>query len=67
VADLLASAGVDLDGAEGVTVFAPDGFGKDFSLAEIDRRFPNGTLSRTARSSFTATGWRGPEQPRTDP
>lgn len=47
IAELLAAAGVDLAGAEGITVFAPDGFGKDFSMAEIVRWFPNGTFYQT--------------------
>lgn len=47
VADLLAAAGVDLSGAEGITVFAPDGFGKDFSMEEIAREFPRGTFYQT--------------------
>jgi hypothetical protein len=47
VADLLAAAGVDLNGAEGITVFAPDGFGKDFSMAEIEQQFPNGIFYQT--------------------
>ena len=47
VSDLLDAAGVDLDGAEGITVFAPDGFGKDFSMEDIARQFPNGIFHRT--------------------
>ena len=42
VADLLAAAGVDLRGAEGITVFAPDGYSVDYSLEEIARPFPKG-------------------------
>ena len=47
VADLLDAAGVDLAGAEGITVFAPDGFGKDFSMADITQKFPDGIFYRT--------------------
>lgn len=47
VADLLDAAGVDLSGAEGITVFAPDGFGKDFSMEDITRQFPKGTFYQT--------------------
>jgi hypothetical protein len=42
VADLLAAAGVDLEGVEGVTVFAPDGYSIDYSLDDITRPFPAG-------------------------
>jgi len=47
IADLLASAGVDMTGVEGVTVFAPDGFGKDFSIAQIQDEFPKGIFYQT--------------------
>jgi len=47
ISDLLDAAGVDLDGAEGITVFAPDGFGKDFSMEDITRKFPNGVFYKT--------------------
>lgn len=42
VRDLLAAAGVDLAGAAGITVFAPDGYAADYSLDEIMRPFPKG-------------------------
>jgi len=42
VADLLAAAGVDLQGVEGTTVFAPDGYSIDYSLEDIMRPFPKG-------------------------
>jgi len=42
VRDLLAAAAVDLAGAAGITVFAPDGFATDYSLDEIMRPFPKG-------------------------
>jgi len=40
--DFLETAGVDLKGATGITVFAPDGFSEDFSLKEIFSEFPRG-------------------------
>ncbi len=42
VRDLLAAAGVDLAGAAGITVFAPDGYATDYSLDEIRNPFPKG-------------------------
>lgn len=47
ILDLLTEAGIDLTGAEGITVYAPDGFGKDFSMAEINRIYPKGTFYMT--------------------
>ena len=43
VKDLLDAAGVDLQGATGITVFAPDGYSQDFSLEEVLYEFPRGT------------------------
>ena len=40
--DLLAAVGVDLTGAAGVTAFAPDGYGMDYSLDEVLKPFPKG-------------------------
>lgn len=42
VKDVLAAAGVDLNGAQGITAFAPDGFSMDYSLEEVLNPFPNG-------------------------
>jgi hypothetical protein len=42
VAALLETAGVDLKGAEGITVFAPDGYSVDYSMDDIARPFPEG-------------------------
>lgn len=42
VADLLAAAGVDLRGAEGITVFAPDGYSIDYTIDDITKPFPKG-------------------------
>lgn len=37
---LLAAAGVDLAGASGITVFAPDGYAKTFAMDDVTREFP---------------------------
>lgn len=42
VEDLLASAGVDLSGATGISVVAPDGFMKDFTMDEVIQAYPAG-------------------------
>jgi hypothetical protein len=42
VVDLLASVGVDLKGATGITVFAPDGYSIDCSLEDVVRPFAKG-------------------------
>jgi hypothetical protein len=42
VVDLLAAAGVDLKGVEGITVFAPDGYGIDYTVDDVTQPFPNG-------------------------
>ena len=42
VRDLLAAAGVDLAGAAGITVFAPDGYATDYTLDDIRNPFPKG-------------------------
>ncbi|MGA2533317.1 MAG: GEGP motif-containing diheme protein [Candidatus Aminicenantales bacterium] len=42
VVDLLAAAGVDLKGTEGITVFAPDGYSIDYSIDDVARPFPQG-------------------------
>jgi hypothetical protein len=40
--DVLKAAGIDLQGATGVTVFAPDGYSIDVSLEDILKPFPQG-------------------------
>jgi hypothetical protein len=42
VMDLLAAAGVNLAGAEGITVFAPDGYSIDYTMDDVTRPFPKG-------------------------
>jgi hypothetical protein len=41
-AAVLQAAGVDLRGAEGITVFAPDGYSIDYSIDDVTRPFPEG-------------------------
>jgi hypothetical protein len=41
VKDLLVAAGVDLTGATGVSVFAPDGFKQDFLIAKVNNAYPD--------------------------
>ena len=40
--DVLKGAGIDLQGATGVTVFAPDGYSIDVSLDDVLKPFPQG-------------------------
>ena len=40
--DLLKAAGVDLRGAEGITVFAPDGYSIDYTIDDVLKPFPKG-------------------------
>jgi len=42
VADVLAAAGVDLKAAQGITVFAPDGYSVDYAIEDILKPFPPG-------------------------
>ncbi len=42
VADLLAAARVDLKGAEGITVFAPDGYSIEYTVEDFLKPFPKG-------------------------
>jgi hypothetical protein len=42
VIDLLSAAGIYLTGIKGITVFAPDGYSVDYSLADIQSPFPRG-------------------------
>ena len=51
IIDLLKSAGVDVSGAEGITVYAPDGFGKDYSMNDITAQYPNGVFYKTPEFS----------------
>ena len=48
--DVLKRAGVDLQGATGVTVFAPDGYSVDVTLEDILRPFPQGHFYDGPRS-----------------
>ena len=42
VRDLLQAAGIDLSGAAGITVFAPDGYSIDYPIDDVTTPFPNG-------------------------
>jgi hypothetical protein len=42
IVDLLTAAGVNLAAATGITVIAPDGFMKDFTLAQVQTQFADG-------------------------
>ena len=42
VIDLLNAVGVDLDQIDGITIIAPDGYMKDFSLEAIRSEYPSG-------------------------
>jgi hypothetical protein len=42
ILDLLKAAGVDLEGAGGITVFAPDGYSIDATVEDVIRPFPQG-------------------------
>ena len=46
VIDLLSAAGIYLTGIKGITVFAPDGYSVDYSLADIQSPFPQGLFLR---------------------
>ena len=48
--DVLEAAGVDLQGATGVTVFAPDGYSVDVTLEDVLRPFPRGYFYDGPRS-----------------
>jgi hypothetical protein len=50
VIDLLKAAKVDLTGAAGITVFAPDGYSIDYGLEEITRPFPKGFYYKEPRA-----------------
>jgi hypothetical protein len=55
VKDLLDAAGVDLTGATGISVFAPDGFKKDFSLSNINDQYPDGQYWYVDQSLMDST------------
>lgn len=42
IPDMLEQAGVNLEGAQGITVFAPDGYAKTFSLEQVTKEYPTG-------------------------
>ncbi len=48
--DVIKAAGIDLQGAAGVTVFAPDGYSIDVSLSDILQPFPQGYFYAGPRS-----------------
>ena len=50
VVAVLQAAGVDLRGAEGITVFAPDGYSIDYSIDDVTRAFPNGYFYEAPRA-----------------
>ena len=52
IASLLETAGVDMTGATGVTVFAPDGFKVQFDLADITDTFPEATFYRESGKNY---------------
>jgi len=41
IKDLLEQAGVDLTGAEGITLLAPDGYTMDFTMEQVNKNYPN--------------------------
>lgn len=45
VKDLLAAAGVDMTGVTGISIIAPDGFVKDFSVKQINDKWPDGIFT----------------------
>ena len=42
VMDVLEAANVDLSGATGITVFAPDGYSTDYTIEDVTEPFPKG-------------------------
>ena len=50
VRELFEAAKVDLSGAAGITVFAPDGYAFDYALDELHRSFPKGVFYEGPRS-----------------
>lgn len=64
--ELLTKAGVDLSGATGVTLYAPDGFTVSYAIADLDLEFPEGTFYAGLQKGGTTLGDNGfvlyPEQ-----
>ncbi len=56
VKDVLAAAGADLAGEAGITVFAPDGYGVDFSMDDIEREFPRSVYYNAPRAGGGTDG-----------
>ena len=50
VADVLKAAGIDLRGATGVSVFAPDGYSVDLALSDVLEPFPQGYFYAAPRA-----------------
>jgi hypothetical protein len=50
VKDLLQKAGVNLDGATGITVFAPDGYSIDCAINDISNPYPEAPFYATPKS-----------------
>jgi hypothetical protein len=50
VIDVLTAAGVDLKGAAGITVFAPDGYSVDATVEDVIQPFPQGYFYAEPRS-----------------
>ena len=51
VLDVLAAAGVDIKGAAGITVFAPDGYSVEYTIEDISLPFPRGYFYRGPAAS----------------
>jgi len=45
---------VDLTGATGISVFAPDGFKRDFTLANVNNQYPDGLFRAVDQSGMNA-------------
>jgi hypothetical protein len=50
VKDVLQRAGVNLDGATGITVFAPDGYSVDYSINDVIHPFPKASFFAAPKS-----------------
>lgn len=57
--ELLAKAGVDLTGATGVTLFAPDGFTVSYSIDDLNGEFPEGEFYAGLEKGGTLLGDNG--------
>lgn len=55
VKDFLVAAGVDLTEATGITVFAPDGFSKDFTMDNINNQYPDGLYRAVVQLTMDPT------------